>query len=335
MPMKARRILLILVLLLAGLLSFTELFGSEWAVQAQSNVVTIAADDAVFEPWNRVWVAPIINAGDDKVRNELIEALQEHFAGQGINAELAPRYLNQQAMPDQAPIILLVESDYKLQRNIRGWSAVGSLIVQTIGLNDNLATKTVDYRAGISAAGTYTGWVKRATVQAQLIDQLTGKLADSLGNELRKQGQALPPVPLGQVSSKKSGFQIAWPWFRKSGEVDQGSIPDDIEHPLIAGDAEIDYYWQLSGNTAAIYRVQESGVQLEKQLLGQLGGSVKDREFQNAVYDRRQWSGWGLQISHWAVDTDYSDPIGYSGDTYVTMQNDVFPRRVLVIQKEK
>ncbi len=332
--MNKRILLLMLVVLLVSLLSFTEFYHSEWVVNAKSDVVTISAGDAVFEPWNRIWIAPLTDGDSSLSQDGLTSAMQQELQARSLNGELAQRYVSQHDLPGPTPVALLVESDWDLNRTLTGWKVSGTLIAQTVGFGDEMSSKTVNYRASIAAAATYTGWVRRPTVEAQLMKQLAGKLADGLAHELRKQGQALPPEPSAQDGVvKQSSFQINWPWSKRTPQPNQGNVPADIDHPLIVDGAKVDYYWQISPKTAIVYRVEQSGVQLEQQLLSQVTGSVKNRDFQNAVHDRRHWSSWDLQMTHWAVDGDLTNEDGVPGRSYTSMQDEALWRRVLVVKK--
>lgn len=330
--MNKRFLLLILVVLMAALLSFTEFYRSEWIVHAKSDVVTISVGEAVFEPWNRIWIAPLTDGGSSL--SQLTTALQQELQARSLNGELAQRYVSQNDLIGPTPVALLVESDCDLNRTLTGWKVSGTLIVQTVGFGDEMSSKTVNYRASIAAAGTYTGWLRRHTVEKHLMEQLAGKLAEGLAQELRKQGQALPPEPGTQDGVvKQSSLQINWPWSKKTPQPNQGNIPADIDHPLIVDGAEVDYYWQISPKTVIVYRVEQSGVQLEQHLLSPVTGSVKNRDFQNAVHNRRHWSSWDLQMTHWAVDGDLTDQDGVPGGGYTSLQDEVLWRRVLVVEK--
>ena len=303
--MKTKTLIMVLALALVALLMSTvEVYRSEWNTNHSATTVTTnPADGQDYTiSWGSMLVAPLESAlVNDKHNQAFVQALRQQIGRVGFGIQIAPREMNPGDIHVVGGSPLLVSlDDFKLTRTLTGWRAKGTAQVESIRLTSDPREKEIQMTINVQAEGIFRGWLKRTTVEKQLVERISYTIAKGMHDTLKNQGMLLPQPP---TPPSDSGSGFSW-WFSFSST--RKAAPEgrpDIEHPLLLPEATVDYLWDTPDKTVLIYRVNSTAPDLEQNLLARLeemGQELSFDHFVNSVNNRRKlMTPSKTEITHW------------------------------------
>jgi len=270
--------------------------------------------------WSPVWVAPLVTAVPDTSTGLVSAILTQSLKEAGLDAEAAPREITEDLAA--RPVVLFVSlTKWEVKRTLTGWTAVANVCTEANPLGDLADRMRIEITSTVSAAGKYSGWVKRSTVERHLAEQLAQKVTEGISKNLKSY---LTLAETNENEDDKRVFGLSFS-FRRSSVTRKGEqLVQGVQHDLLLPNAKVDYYWSLPEQTLLVYRVVATGEDIEKELLVRLGNKLPPPGgFMDSAQQRRRL--FEPRISHW-------DP--YSPEQRVP-QSKLTERLVVVIVDNK
>jgi len=309
------------VLLLA---STVETYKSNWAVDSSTATAKYNTGREQYQlSWDPVWVTPLKTEVADTDAGLVAALLRQSLKEIGLESVAAPKEAPS-STPESGPVALFLSvTKWEVKRTLTGWTAGATATTEGTPLGDLSEALRIEINSTVSAAGKYTGWAKRNTVERHLAEQLVYKITEGIQKDLSQAG--LPLVSQSKqerkgwfgLSFSRSSFRVT-----RSGE----QLVQGVDHPLLLPSAKVDYYWDLPHQTVLAYRVSISGTELESRLLQALGERASPHEgFVDSVNARRKL--FSPSISHW-VPSSKDNRYGLLDNPSL---DEVLERHVLVI----
>lgn len=292
---KRHVILLVIISLLLLLASTLELYRSNWGVDSSVGTATsnnLGNEHLVWEP---VWVTPLKSQVADSTTNIVAERLTSTLNEIGLEAIVAPK----EAPTTQArmPVAMfLTVTQWEVKRTLFGWAAKATAIADSIPLAELGDGMRIEINSTVSATGTYTGWLKRGTVERQLADKLVQTITEGIRKDLVKAGMTLASI---QPAAEKNGLSFSL-WRNKTVRKRE-QLVSGVSHPLLPPNSKVDYYWNLPSKAVIAYRVTATVQEIEQELLRELGDDiVPPGNFMDSINSRRRL--FSPNISHWVIE---------------------------------